>query len=242
MPSKASSSRSSSSPRASRRASTDLPAESGKAAELQPRERILATARRQFMTWGFATATMDELATELGMSKKTLYQHFRSKEALLEELITRKSQRMLGGFEAILAEPDASFAQRTSAFLRHAHAEFSEISLPFIRDVRRFAPALHARLEDLRARNLPRLWEQLLQLGIREGAVRDDIDVRFVARLVLVAVQSLLQPETLERLSASPHEAVPRFFDLILNGLLTEQGHHDYENHRETFTRPPGRS
>jgi len=47
------------------------------------RRRILAGARRHFFANGFRRVTMDDLAAELGMSKKTLYAHFPSKQHLL---------------------------------------------------------------------------------------------------------------------------------------------------------------
>lgn len=204
----------------------------------EARERVVAAARLHFFQFGFARFTMDDLAAELGMSKKTLYQHFRSKDALIEELITRKAGAMIGGFEEILGIPGLSFAERTARFLRHAHTHLSEVGLPFLRDLRRFAPALHARVEAVRAQNIPRLWERLLRAGIDAGAVRADIDVPFVARLVLVTIQTLLLPENLERMGAQPHEAMGRFFNLIFAGLLTPAGHFDYENHRAAFERP----
>ena len=51
------------------------------------KRRILDTARRYFFTQGYSKATMDELAAELQMSKKTLYQFFDSKQLLLESVI-----------------------------------------------------------------------------------------------------------------------------------------------------------
>jgi AcrR family transcriptional regulator len=225
--------------KSSRRARSAVPvARAADAAADETRERIVAAARRQFFVTGFARCTMDELAAELGMSKKTLYRHFRRKEALVDELITRKSGAMLAGIEEILAAPDLSFAERGARFVRHVLVHLGEVNVAFLRDLRRFTPRIHARVEELRARNLPRFWERLLTAGIKAGAVRADIDVPFVARLMLVTMQTLLQPENLERLEAQPHEVMGRFFNLIFAGLLTKAGHTDYENHRASFERP----
>jgi AcrR family transcriptional regulator len=217
------------------RHSVAVPASSATAVD--PRERIVAAARRQFFAFGFARSSMDELALELGMSKKTLYQHFPSKEALIDELISRKSGAMIAGFEEILAAANLSFAERGGRFVRHVHMHLSEISVAFLRDVRRFTPKIHARIETLRARNVPRMWERLLAAGVATGAVRGDIDVPFVARLMLVTMQTLLQPENLERLEAPPHEVMGQYFNLLFAGLLTESGHADYEKHRAVFER-----
>lgn len=204
-------------------------------------ERIISAARAHFFAFGFARCTMDELAVELGMSKKTLYQHFPGKEAIMAELIERKAAAMIAGFEAILAEPRISFADRTARFLRHAAVHLGEIDVRFLRDLRRFLPDQFARVEALRGENLPRMWERLLHAGVAARAVRADVDVPFVARVVLLAMQNLLLPENLERFQAQPHEVMGKFFNLIFAGLLTGKGHHDYEKHRASFERalPP---
>lgn len=53
--------------------------------------RILEVARNQFFSLGFAKVTMDEIAEELGMSKRTLYQHFPGKKALLRKALLGKA-------------------------------------------------------------------------------------------------------------------------------------------------------
>ncbi len=200
--------------------------------------RILATARSHFFRLGFARCTMDDLAGELGMSKKTLYRHFRSKYELLDELISRKSDAIISGLEEILATPDLSFAERAARFHGHALQHLGEINSAFLRDLRRFTPRAYARMEAMREQHVPRIWERLLAAGVAAGAVRPETDVPFAARLVLLAMQNLLLPENLERFRAQPHEVMGRFFNLIFAGILTEAGHTDYEKNRASFERP----
>src|ERR1700741_1877015 len=61
------------------------------AAESAATSRIVSEARRYYMAHGFRGVTMDDLSSELGMSKKTLYAHFRSKTALVEAVILDKA-------------------------------------------------------------------------------------------------------------------------------------------------------
>src|SRR5262245_50783563 len=69
------------------------------------RERIVLEARRHFLSHGFRGVTMDDLAAELGMSKKTLYAHFPGKSALLQAVLEDK-----------LRSADADFGEITSKF------------------------------------------------------------------------------------------------------------------------------
>lgn len=195
------------------------------------RERILDAARRHFFRLGFASCTMDCLARELGMSKKTLYQHFRSKEQIVDEILALKAAAIRAGFEAMLAESGVPFGARVARMMRHAHAEFSVVGAAFLHDLRRLMPAAYARLEEFRARVAPGIWERLLRIGIEEGAVRPETDPVFVGRLIPLAMQSLLHPDSLDRLALQPHEVVVRFFDLIFAGVLTPAGLESHARH-----------
>src|SRR5246127_811057 len=65
------------------------------------RQRIVAAARAHFFNHGFRSVTMDDLAAELGISKKTLYAHFASKSALLEAVLTDKFASVSATLERI---------------------------------------------------------------------------------------------------------------------------------------------
>lgn len=193
-------------------------------AAMDVRSRILETARRRFFALGFASYTMDDLARELGMSKKTLYQEFRAKEQIVDELLLAKATAIRSGFEAVLAAEGLTFAERAAGILQHAQEQFSEVSAVFLHDLRRFHPAAFARVEEFRARVAPGIWTRLLELGIEAGAVRRDVDPAFVGRLLPAVMQALLHPETLQRFSMQPHQMARGFFNILFCGVLTPEG------------------
>src|SRR5437899_12911080 len=69
------------------------------------RQLIVEAARAHFFSHGFRSVTMDDLADELGVSKKTLYAHFASKIALLESVLADK----FASVEARLKEVTCSY-------------------------------------------------------------------------------------------------------------------------------------
>ena len=62
-------------------------------ATFEVRDRIVAVAERVFLRSGFSRVLMDDLARELGMSKKTVYAHFASKEDLLRAVLAHRVSR-----------------------------------------------------------------------------------------------------------------------------------------------------
>src|SRR3982751_3726008 len=88
------------------------PARSGKSTSI--RQRIVDAARTHFFSHGFRSVTMDDLADELGISKKTLYAHFPGKFDLLEAVLANKFE----GVETMLREVTRRQPQDFPASLR----------------------------------------------------------------------------------------------------------------------------
>lgn len=60
------------------------------------REAIVCAAARVFMAFGYGNASMDQIASEAGVSKQTVYSHFGAKDALFEEIVKSKCQELMG--------------------------------------------------------------------------------------------------------------------------------------------------
>src|SRR5256712_10009528 len=95
------------------------------------RQRIVDAARVHFFSHGFRSVTMDDLAEELGISKKTLYAHFPGKIDVLEAVLADK----FAGVEATLKEVTRAHPHDFPATLRELLAgtqrELDEIKPPF---------------------------------------------------------------------------------------------------------------
>ena len=95
------------------------------------RQRIVAGARRHFFAHGFRGVTVDDLAAELGMSKKTLYAHFPSKPAIVEAAILHKFGDLGAELERITTRRTADFAESLHQLLECVLRHTEEIQPPF---------------------------------------------------------------------------------------------------------------
>jgi AcrR family transcriptional regulator len=191
--------------------------------------RIVAAARRHFTALGFSRITMDDLAGELGMSKKTLYAHFPGKEALVAHMMETKISEVRKGMKALVEDESVPVIERAHRMMTFIVRQMSEVSPAFLRDLERHHPALFARMESVRAEILPQIWSKLLTEGTAEGLIRPELDPAFVSELVLTTVQGLLRPATLDRLQLPPHEVIDRVLTVVFNGILTPAGRKAYE-------------
>src|SRR5262249_39680328 len=99
------------------------------------RLRIVAAARRYFFTHGFRGVTMEDLAAELGMSKKTLYAHFPKKTAVVEAVLLDKFQDIEATLHSVTSACSADFAGALHQFLAGIQGQLAEIHPSFLRDL-----------------------------------------------------------------------------------------------------------
>lgn len=191
--------------------------------------RILRQARAHLFAHGYCQCTMDELAVELGMSKKTLYVHFPGKDALLRAVIDEFGREVRADADALFADRSLDFAARLHRFADNMVRRLGEMHPLLLRDLQRFAPELHQRLAETREKNVPHIFGRFIEEGQRTGMVRADLDRDFAVQFFLQAMQGLLQPAVMARLKLAPRDLLPRAIALFFAGLLTPAGRKAHE-------------
>lgn len=208
-------------------AATPLAPPPGTAAD--PRQRILLAAREHFFAYGYSALTMDDLAAELGMSKKTLYVHFPGKDALVAAILTEFVGEVRASADALFSDPALSFTVKLHRFSEAMVRRFARMNPHVFRDLQRAAPHLYRQIEEMRHRNIPHIFGRMLQQGQAAGMVRADVDAAFAIEFWRPAIQSLMHPDTLERLKLQPDQMFTQAINLFFGGLLTPAGRKDYE-------------
>jgi AcrR family transcriptional regulator len=187
-------------------------------------ERIVLAARAHFFAHGFRSVTMDDLAAELGMSKKTLYAQFPSKTELLKAVLLAKFRSIETDLDAVMAcsAKDASAALHQLLACMQRHTE--EIQPPFVRDIRRESPELFELVEERRRDLIQRYFGRIFDQGRRAGIIRKDISSELIVEILLGAVQAVMNPAKIEHLGLEPKTGYGAIVSVILNGAMTEKG------------------
>jgi TetR/AcrR family transcriptional regulator, cholesterol catabolism regulator len=167
---------------------------------------------------------MDDLAEELGISKKTLYAHFPGKFDLLEAVLADK----FAGVETLLkqvtrAHPD-DFPATLRDLLAGTQRELDEIKPPFVRDMRQKAPQVFQVIERRRAALIERYFGKLFVEGQRAGMVRKDVPAKLIIEILLAMVQGIMNPPKMEELGMMPKEGFAGILKIVLEGALTTRG------------------
>lgn len=185
--------------------------------------RILATAREILLRDRYSGLTMDNLAFALGMSKKTLYIHFPSKDAIGSAIIAITGKTIRREAQELI-ESSKGFAEKLEGLLRLVATHLSVLRPDFLQDLQRFAPHLRRELDGMKERNIPLLFGRVLSIGLEQGMVRPDIDVTFLIEYWLQVIKGMHDPEVLRRTGLTPREAFEKAVELFFCGLLTPAG------------------
>lgn len=191
--------------------------------------RIVRQARAHFFAHGYCQCTMDELAAELGMSKKTLYVHFSGKEALMRAVIEDLGREIRASADELFANRQLNFAEKLRGFAEGMIERLGRLNPRTMRDLQRFAPELHQLLAETREKNIPYVFGRFIEEGQLDGMVRTDLNTAFAVEFFLQAMHGLIQPATMERLHLTPREILPRAIELLFGGLLTPAGRKEHE-------------
>jgi TetR/AcrR family transcriptional regulator, cholesterol catabolism regulator len=157
---------------------------------LDRRERILTSAAELFARKGVAAATVREIANEVGILSGSLYHHFESKEAIVDEILSSFLDDLDAGYRDVLArdtDPRVRLHDLVLVSLQtvEAHpyaAEIYQNDGNYLRQFDRFGYLTAS------GRDVEDTWLTVINTGIAQGAFRDDLDRMVFYRLMRDAV------------------------------------------------------
>ncbi|MGA9408595.1 MAG: TetR/AcrR family transcriptional regulator [Bacteroidota bacterium] len=195
--------------------------------DTEVRERIISFAREHFLHEGFSKVTLDEIATELGMSKKTLYKHFKDKEDLLRAGIEENLKNAARGIDAITASDD-TFAEKLAKIMMLIGKQMSRLSRGAMLDMQKFTPELWRQIETFRREQIFNKIGRMMVQAREENVFRSHVNEQILTLMIINCVQGILNPDILSQNSFSAEEAFRIIFRTIFEGALTDDARKDF--------------
>lgn len=197
--------------------------------EESPRQRILEKALQKFSTLGFAKTTMDEIAAELGMSKKTLYKYFATKLDLVDALVQQNLDSVNQRCDSILASPVSAIEKLAAVSQVIVEQQHRLATKPMMESVRDHLPQIWRRIETFRRERKRKNMEVIIKQGEREGTFRAGIDREMFDNFLSGAIREGIHPDVLIHAHYSMGDAFLGMMDIFMNGLLTDVGRKRYK-------------
>lgn len=155
------------------------------------RERILDLSGQRFRQRGIRNYSMDELAAELGVSKKTVYQHFPNKKDIVLAFIEKWMRQDEEDIKKAVAEHEHPIDLMTAIF-QLIQNNLSMINPIMFQDLQRFYPEAWDLMHSFRDRCVRQSVEGQIQKGIEMGLFRADQPTELVIELQLRIIDMLI--------------------------------------------------
>ena len=189
---------------------------------MDDKNKIIAYAEEKFSTLGFFKTTMDELAKEMRISKKTIYKHFSSKNILVKAVLDTV-RFSISSLITKIVEGDDNAVVKLYKISELLSRRISKISAAWLNDLRIHAPELWNEIEQFRKMMIQKNLTLIVEQGKREGLIVDKPTV-IILTIILSSVQAVVNPEFVINNNLSMREAAKVTLDVVFSGILTKKG------------------
>jgi AcrR family transcriptional regulator len=192
--------------------------------ELETGVRILVEAEQLFFRYGVKSITMDEIATHLGISKKTIYQFYTDKKELVYKVIETKMAKQQVEMDHIAdtAIDPVHEVIMTSDYLKNI---FQNMNPFLLMEVQKYYPRAYGVFAAYKDKCIFTNIFNNIKKGIEIGLYRPGIDVDTIARLRMVCIDAAFNPNNFPLAKKNLNELQLQLIEHFLYGICTLKGH-----------------
>ncbi len=186
---------------------------------------IIKKAGEMFFRLGIRSVSIDDICRELGISKKTFYVYFESKDELVAQLLHSNVLYIAGKMEELLQMKD--FRKLVARFLRHQEAEKNDVRrVPqLVYDLKKYYPRQFADFQAECFRTQKEYIARYLEQGLQEGLVRANLNIELTAVLLAkIHSDAIRDFEEIEGHGHNMHQLGHTAMDIFVRGVLSEEG------------------
>jgi AcrR family transcriptional regulator len=187
------------------------------------RERIIDGASQMFMTYGIKSVTMDSLANQFGISKRTIYEVFSDKDELLMAVLKRMATKQKELVKRVLDESENSMVA-IFRMLEMNRDNFQSMSPAFQADLKKYHHEVLMKKSDQSEMPDYRNHQEVIENGIKEKLFRKDINPDLVNRCLFNLGRSIIDHELYLYEMFTRHEVIQNIFINYLRGISTQKG------------------
>lgn len=194
------------------------------------REKIISSAQKKMGEVGIRSVSIDDICRELGMSKKTFYVYFATKDELIAAILTAHYEDVRAGIQNFIDTCKSMWdGIQIIAEQMMAMPDVRQFP-PFIYDLNKYYPTL---AKDYNARILAlneRMLQRILERCVQEGIFRQELDVMMAARMLAQLHDNMVQAGIEQADDAVSFRKLSDFtLDVLLRGMFSKDGLGKYE-------------
>jgi hypothetical protein len=184
---------------------------------------ILEQSYRLFFKYGVRSVTMDDIAREIGISKKTLYHHVADKEELLQKVIYSEFVKHEKRHAAVYDQKNNAIEQllELNRVLNETHKEIN----PAVEyDLKKYHPRLYTEFRNIRHDCIKKWIRMNLQKGIEENLYRNDLNVEIITLLHVTTIETVAELKIFTEEGIDTSLVIYELFVYHLRGICSKEG------------------
>lgn len=187
------------------------------------KDQILEKATDMFLTHGFKSVTMDDIASEMGISKKTIYQHFSNKDTLVKATTSNLFEKISCGIDDIILA-DKNPIEELFAIKDFVMKNLKDESASPIYQLQKYYPKVHKSLMIKQFNKMGSCVIDNLEKGIQLGLFRKELNKELTARFYFAGMTSIKDVELFNPEQFSSKEVQLNYLEYHLRGICTPKG------------------
>lgn len=187
------------------------------------KDKILQKAEELFLTFGFKSVTMDDIANKMGISKKTIYTHFKNKTQLVKESTLSIFENISKGIDCICSlnkNPIEELFEIKSLIMTQLKGEKTSPQY----QLSKYYPEIHNSLKKKQFELMQECVKDNITRGVSLGLYRTNLNVEFVSRIYFIGVTGIKDEEIFPSTKFQKQHLVEEYLEYHLRGIVTEKG------------------
>ncbi|MFT4669417.1 MAG: AcrR family transcriptional regulator [Flavobacteriaceae bacterium] len=187
------------------------------------REKIIHNAADMFITLGFKSVTMDDIAATMGISKKTIYTHFKNKTDLVKEATLAMFNVISHGIDCISGQdknPIEELYDIKKFVMMHLKDEKSSPQY----QLQKYYPEIFNTLKGLQFDTMQECTLKNLRKGVEQGLYRDNLNIEFVSRIYFIGVIGMKDDKLFPSQNFPKAKLMEDYLEYHLRGIVTKKG------------------
>ncbi len=187
------------------------------------RETILNKATELFLDLGFKSVTMDDIATEMGISKKTIYTHFKNKSVLVKASTELLFLRICSGIDGVRKENQNPIVELYSIkqyVMKHMKNQNSSAQF----QLQKYYPAVFAEMRSKQYDYMQDCVVENLNKGLEMGLYRENLDVEFASRIYFLGMVGIKDNDMFPADQFPMITLMEKYLEYHLRGIVTQKG------------------
>ena len=193
--------------------------------------RIMRQATELFYKNGLYKTSMDEIAAELNISKKTIYKYFESKYDLIRESTDFTLYSSIKWVDDILSKK-INVASKLALLMENYSKEVCQVSEKWIKDMRTHYPEIWKQIEIFRSEKIYDIAKKLIKLGSKENIITN-YPPELIIETYAATLRAIVNPVFLQSCNCTMKDAIKFVFEIHLTGILTAKGRLKYKEEKK---------